>query len=335
MPTVALLVLLSLSVFLPFGSGSTSTATNISAANGTNDTVCDEYNPYQQKVLSILRCVTGAVCLLPTALVLIAFLCSRRPWLCGDSPCKNFRRRLVLFITVSTLLYLILFIAQISVYVKYEYDRGVGHKGLCQAIGFFIQYFGWQELLLVSFITIYLFRNHIKDDGEVNPTTCMECAMYIALVIFPFIPAALGFAAGYGESQGWCWIRLYNSDCTKTIVGQVLLWYIEFIFCGFGMIVLFIVAMRCIAKRKRDSGTAVNKEVFLLLYYSGIFLVVNLFEFVSWMVAYHVSDNQPIFILWVFYAILSPVSAAAIPIAFAILYCCFNIRDKGYKLAVN
>ena len=326
MARVAVLLLLSLSsVVLPHCTGNMSTAMNVTATNdtATNGTVCDEFDPGQQKALSAIRGASGIICLILTAIVLFVFVCGNR--LCGDhAPCKNFRRRLVLFITISTIFFLIFFILQLSVYLKET--AGENHKSLCKAIGFFIQYFGWQELGLVSTITVYFFYIFVMNGttDEESPVKCAEIILYIALIIFPAVPAGLVFINnGYGETRGWCWIRLYNSDCTSIhdgIVGQMLGWYFWCMLCGVGTILVFILAMCCNAKN--PTQRAANKELQLLLSYPFIFLAVNAFELASWIVTYTISDNLPIGIFWGFYAALSPVSAAVIPITFAILYIC-------------
>ena len=295
---------------------------NGSALNGS---ACD-IDPYQQKVLSGVRGAAGVVCLIPTAITLCLFICTGA-W-------KKFRHRIVLFLTTSTVLYLIIFVMQIS-------TISGSHEGLCEAIGFFVQYFGWQELLLVSSITIYFYIHLVKHSGsgrprpqekESEPVTTSEITLFLTLIFVPLIPAGLVFIKdGYGETRGWCWIQSYNSDCTFVdgILRQIFLWYIWFVSCGILSIVFFIkiiLAMR--SNAKEQSGTTLaedynekKKDLTLLLIYPVIFLVVNSFELVSWIFSYGVSDKQVIFTFWVIYGLLSPVSAAAIPVAFSIVYC--------------
>ena len=62
-----------------------------------------------------------------------------------------------------------------------------------------------------------------------------------------------------------------------------------------------------------------KKEVLLLLSYPIVLVVVNAFELLSTIVTYAASDNQPVIALRFIYAVISPFSAAAIPLTFAIL----------------
>lgn len=323
MPRVVL-VLLSLSVVLPYGTGVLSTGTNVAARNVTaaNGTACDQFDPHEQKMLAGTRCAFGVICLIVTAIVLCVFICDEKPF-------KNFRRRIVLFLTVSTVFYLIVFVMQVSVALKQTLDED--HKCLCKAIGFFIQYFAWQELVLVIFITVYFckeFKARYASFGVDLSTTRIERILYLTLVVvFPIIPAGLALIDdGYGETRGWCWIKLYNSDCNKTfgIIRQLLLWYVWCLLLGSVCLVVNIITMCAVHKRTEGK---LRKEVLLLLSYPILFVVVNFFELVCWIVTYAEADNQSTLAIWMIYAIFSPISAAAIPVIFAIVYCCFQRVD--------
>ena len=333
MPRVGL-VLLSLSVVLPYGTGDLSTGTNVAATNGTtandtaangtaNGTACGQFDPDQQKILSGLRCAIGAVCLVLTAIVLFVFLCDKQP-------CKNLRRRILLFLTISTVLYLIVFVMQVSVSQR----QTIGEDLFCKAIGFFIQYFGWQELVLVSLIAFhftYIYCNKTHAGSGREPSTRTERILYLILVLAPLIPAGLGFINnGYGETVGWCWIQLYSSDCNKTegILRQLFLWYVWCVVLGTVCLCLTIFTVCSVCKQTEDVLGTTKKEVLLLLSYPIIFVLVNAFELLSTIVTYAASNNQPVIALRLIYAVIAPISAAAIPLTFAILYCCYHWENR-------
>jgi len=164
--------------------------------------------------------------------------------------------------TISTVLYLIVFVVQVSVSQR----QTIG-EDLCKAIGFFIQYFGWQELVLVSLIAFhftYIYCNKTHAGSGREPSTRTERILYLILVLAPLIPAGLGFINdGYGESVGWCWIQLYSSDCDKTggILRQLFLWYVWCVVLGIVCLCLTIFTLRSVCKQTEDVlGTTKKKK---------------------------------------------------------------------------
>lgn len=305
-----------------------------------NVTACDLFDPHQKNVLCGLRGGAGAICLIFTIIALLLFICI--------PPCKNFRRRIILILTVSTFFYLIFFILQISAIWKVPIGED-HHKGLCQAIGFCIQYFGWQELLLVSLIAVYLYYYYARftdifgprRTGEEVPIKAKagEMILYLTLILVPILPAGLGFINdSYGEIRGWCWIRSLDSNCKPYVVGivlQVILWYFWCLICWIVTLVLFTkIVYKMRSNANEHSGRAdrlaedfrrKEGEAKLLLIYLGIFLVVNVIEFVGAIISYVISDN--LYVWWGIYAVLSPLSAAAIPIGFLVVICCCYHRE--------
>lgn len=147
-------------------------------------------------------------------------------------------------IVASDSINLVFFILQTTAVWKEDIDEH--YTRLCTAIGFSIQYFGWQQLLLVSSIAIYFYFYHVrledifgpKRRGEQVPVQAKvkEAGLFVTLTLVPFIPAGLGLINdGYGETKGWCWIRSLNSECKPSVEGilrQIFLWYIWCMFCG-------------------------------------------------------------------------------------------------------
>ena len=112
-----------------------------------NQTYCNVYDADQRKVMSFTRGGAGILCLILTVIALVLFVYIQA-W-------KNFRRRILLLLTASTGFYLVFFILQTTAVWKEDIDEH--YARLCTAIGFSIQYFGWQQLLLVSSIAIYFY----------------------------------------------------------------------------------------------------------------------------------------------------------------------------------
>ena len=311
----------------------------MTAINTTNVSHCDAFSVSQRNILSGTRGGTGVLCLIATVIMLVLFIYIQA-W-------KNFRRRILLFLTASTVVYLFFFILQVTAIWKETIGEAI-HAGLCKTIGFFILYFGWQQLLLVSSITVYLYFYHVRHSdifgprrqGEGTPKAKLnEILLYAILLLVPLIPAGLVFINdGYGETTGWCWIRSRDSDCNSFLEGilrQVFLWYMWCLICGvvtLAFLIKIICAMRSNAIQHSGKADRIAEEynqrkveLMLLLVYLGMFHVVNVFELVVCIISYAVTDN--LFALWEIYAVLSPVSATAIPLGFSMVVCCCH-RDE-------
>ena len=312
--------------------------------NTTNVSHCDAFSVSQRNILSGTRGGTGVLCLIATVIMLVLFIYIQA-W-------KNFRRRILLFLTASTVVYLFFFILQVTAIWKETIGEAI-HAGLCKTLGFFILYFGWQQLLLVSSITVYLYFYHVRHSdifgprrqGEGTPKAKLnEILLYAILLLVPLIPAGLVFINdGYGETTGWCWIRSRDSDCNSFLEGilrQVFLWYMWCLICGVVTLAFLIKIIYVMCSNANQYGQNADRivlsneeydqrkaEDMLLLVYLGIFHIVNFFELVACIISYAVPDN--LFALWEIYAVLSPVSAALVPNCFMMmLVCCKYYREN-------
>ena len=154
----------------------------MTAINTTNVSHCDAFSVSQRNTLSGTRGGTGVLCLIATVIMLVLFIYIQA-W-------KNFRRRILLFLTASTVVDLFFFILQVTAIWKETIGEHT-HAGLCKTIGFFILYFGWQQLLLVSSIIVYLYFYHVRHNDIFGPRG--EGFLYAILLLVPLIPAGLVF----------------------------------------------------------------------------------------------------------------------------------------------
>ena len=155
-------------------------------------THCDTLNVSQRNMLSGTISVTGIFCLIATVIILVLFIYIQA-W-------KNFRRRILLFLTASTVVDLFFFILQALAIWKETVGESL-HAELCKTIGFFILYFGWQQLLLVSSITVYLYFYYVRHNDIFGPgrqgeegvpkAKLGEALLYVILLLVPLIPAGL------------------------------------------------------------------------------------------------------------------------------------------------
>ena len=308
--------------------------------DNANVTHCDTFNVSQRNMLSGTISVTGIFCLIATVIILVLFIYIQA-W-------KNFRRRILLFLTASTVMDLLFFILQALAIWKETVGEDL-HAKLCKTIGFFVLYFDWQQLLLVSSITVYLYFYYVchndifgpRRQGEEVPKQAKlgEAFLYTILLLVPLIPAGLVFINdGYGETRGWCWIRSRDSDCNPFVEGilrQIFLWYMWCFICGV-VTLAFLIKIICAmhsnaiqhsgkADRIAEEYNQRKAELVLLLVYLGMFHIVNFIELVTCIISYTVPDN--LFGLWEINAVLSPVSTTAIPLGFSMVVCCCH-RDE-------
>lgn len=107
------------------------------------------------------------------------------------------------------------------------------HAVVCIVESYFTEYASWVVLLSVLMVTLPLTvmalfpKFHIKI-GRLEP-------FYILFPwLFPLLIAWIPFLGkNYGISGSWCWIKLYNNDCSLSkngIIEMYAVWYGELFF---------------------------------------------------------------------------------------------------------
>ena len=172
---------------------------------------------------------------------------------------KLLTHRLILYMLVSALSYCVAVIVTISAlwqnYWKGEYDKW------CEVEGFFLEYSLWVMFLSILMVTLHL-TNLVLFDRCYESIAKLEPFYLLFPWIFPAIVSWIPFVHhNYGLSGLWCWIRLYNDDCSLNKEGLIevyTLWYGEFILIlilnNIGLIIISIL----LCKRARQSTTSIN-----------------------------------------------------------------------------
>lgn len=287
---------------------------------------CTGFNHTRLRELALIRGATGMVCFflcLLTFLLEMIFICSK-----GKSTTLQ---RLLMYLTIATLLYTGALSLQIEHYFRYNQRA---QCDLCTAVGVLTQYSGSVQLLLTLSIVAKLVhtvsslccatkehqlsRNHLK----------FEVLLVIACFVLPcsliWIPFVLKDGI-YGEFGSWCWITTMKRGChfsKNSFLEELLLWYVPFIFVStLTLIIILTILILLLAytyfyhthKVIRGKVRTVLTETLLLLPFCIIFCCVCITEVTIVVFYYHNSSN---YIMWMFYAFSAPIGGITMPIAF-------------------
>ena len=300
-----------------------------SFANCTNITDQDVRN------LALARGIAGLLCFVLCVVTLIIELVLAC-WM------KNFRtilHRLFIYLTISTVAYLLVLSLHIEHYFEYPHQHD-----FCIAVGFLDQYTGSVQLCFTLGITAFLFyKTYTGCRGGIRLLKCMEnryCNLVLELLfvvlsfltplVFDWIPFVL---VPYGETGPWCWIESLASKCklkNQAFWEQMMLWYVPFglvALCSFLLILAMIMVFIWMHYHKviQVRIGEIIKEQCLLLGFLVVFCILWLIEVVTRLTLYH---NESTYGLWVIYALSTPLSGVIIPIGFtSYLPCKLYCRD--------
>ena len=144
-----------------------------------------------------------------------------------------FVHRLSLYLIIATFFKSLTFILM-SVPVTYndqdqrtEVINNSNSKALCNATGFLIQYTGWVEMLLVTFIILYLLLLVFGKLFEKAQKFKYEATVVLVSLLFPTTFNWIPFIHNlYGLAGPWCWIEIGSSNFKLVVIYQFVLYYI-------------------------------------------------------------------------------------------------------------
>ena len=172
---------------------------------------------------------------------------------------KLLTNRIILYLLVAVLSFCLATLIQISALWQ-NYWKGEDYQW-CVAEGFFVEYSVWVMLLSTLVVTLHL-TNMVLFAKYYESMTKLEPFYLIFPWIFPAIIAWIPFVHNnYGVSGPWCWIRLYNEDCSWNKEGMIevyAIWYGE-LFLGLILnnIALGVVVVT-LCKRSCYNNTSLN-----------------------------------------------------------------------------
>ena len=172
---------------------------------------------------------------------------------------KLLTNRIILYLLVAVLSFCLATLIQISALWQ-NYWKGEDYQW-CVAEGFFVDYSGWVMFLSTLVVTLHL-TNMVLFAKYYESMIKLEPFYLIFPWIFPAIISWIPFVHNnYGVSGPWCWIRLYNENCSWNKEGMIEVyatWYGE-LFLGLILnnIALGVVVVT-LCKRSCYNNTSLN-----------------------------------------------------------------------------
>lgn len=281
-----------------------------------------------RRTLAIIRSSVAGMCAIICTIAIVV-MCIFMKW-------RFFLHRLLMYFSIATLAYLMVYIAQ-AIAIEADEDTYVNE---CKAAGFFNQLTSWLHLEFTMWMTLYiLYLNcHELFNPEGNVTlweppkwgevTVMIIVIAIALV-FSFIPVPYA----YGLVGGWCWIQdrhIKDGQCVEHHAGNIEQWALWFVWLLLAAIVIaFLLIAASFLTYKMSQKYKIANEFFkkrarqmvtVLFLYLIVFFVFTIAE-VSIRIANsvdHSFQKGP----WVTVAVMSPIGAVFLPVMFLIHLCC-------------
>ena len=187
-------------------------------SNNSEDNFCNVFVENDFRPVLIACCITGAVSALMCILAIALFVLFRMY--------KSLTNRIVLYLLVAVLFYCLTNVFQISSLWLNQWKGE--HDKLCVVDGFLNGYSElvmlFSTLMVTLHLTIMVFFASFYE--KTTKHTCCTCTILDAFYllfswILPLIIAWIPFVHNnYGLSGLWCWIRLYNDDCSLNKEGM-------------------------------------------------------------------------------------------------------------------
>ena len=324
----------------------------VSGVNNTlifNDTLlfsnCSKISVGHIHQLAMVRGVAGMVCFvlcLATFLFELVYICRKKE--------SSTLQRFFVYLTFSSLLYS----AALSFHLEHYflYDQLI-QCYVCEVVGFFDQYNGSVQLMLTLGIAVKLFHKVFSfcfpvcferkkvTKGCLSRHHFLLEALYVVIsfalpctvIWFPFIVTGPG---DYGTEGAWCWIQVLKKNCDvskKGFLEQLLLWYVPYVTVSL-LSLLCIVAIVgflicvCVRRYNRKKVMVAIMDILLLLPFLIVFCCVCIVEvlLVILLRIDALKGHLDTYAVWMSYAIITPIGAAIIPIAFF----CYFLRKKRH-----
>ena len=291
--------------------------------NGSNAS-CHQFTPEQWHILIIARTVTASLSCLACCIAFIMIVAFKAY--------KSFANRLVLYLTGAAFCLSILYALQILPTREIDGTISIrsGWEGLCTAIAFLDQYTGWVMLLIICWISLYIFLLALFRYSATKPR--YEVCGLLFIVLLPLTYVWVPFISGrYGLAGAWCWIKLTtdsvncSTSYTEGLEYQIGLWYGPSIvmtsFSFVGMMALVVAFCKgAVARETSPLHREALKEAAPLLVYLVYFNFINCLDIVNriYYAAVTLSkETNPYFPLWMANAIAGPGRPLIIPFAFS------------------
>ncbi len=313
-----------------------------------NETVlfsnCSGFNNSQIRILALARGYTGLICFLLCLITLVLELI----YVCRISKKKSTTvQRLFIYLTASNLVYS----AVLSLHAEHYYTYHSLSRlwcYFCKVNGFLDEYTGLLQLSLTLGIVVKLLHKifavyfpSLQSAKLARHHYTVEFVFVLASVCLPWtvvwVPFISHGVGEYGVSGPWCWIRVLQNNChvnRNAFIEELLLWYIPFVvvsfisLLGIVTIVSFLVYFHFCHILSPRRIRAVILDLLLLLPFLIVSCCVCLVEIIV-IIELRQQENNASggtdkYILWMCYAISTPIGGVIIPIAFFLYF----LREK-------
>ena len=282
-------------------------------------TKCSNFTEKQFLRLAIAREATAAACFFACLLTLVLIIFFRL--------FNSVLQRLFLYLTCSTLFYLIVLILEGEHIFYYPYH---GQKQVCEAVGFLAQWAASMEVLFTFGITLFLNIKVVQEQarGESLPHLAkkwrwiLECSFLLICAFLPLTVDWLPFDHHtYGLAGAWCWIMSVDVNCTDIGTRDQMLYFGPLIVLTTLNIVLTLIIclILCNAARRfqetRHYHRMRAREILLLLVFLVTYAVLSNTGIVPHFLA-GLINKRTFYGLWVADAIGTPLGKLVIPVAF-------------------
>ena len=279
---------------------------------------CGHHSGYNYKIVGILHCCSAAVSFISCLLVIGLIILFKKY--------RFYEQRLILYLSVTALVYSLAAALTKTDFVTINSLT----EDYCKWIGFISQYTQWSLLLAVAIITFDIMLRVISE----RSTQPLEIAYIVMITLFPATLNWVPFLWDlYGPSGTWCWIKTNtlndSNECVKNEKGIILqfsLWYGPLFLVLVAILVTYIFIIGLLRRQRRrmniynpeEIGTVLRmrREVFVLLWYPIIYMLINLFPLSNRIVC--AIKDDPILALWILHAIISPLQGGFIAIVYAL-----------------
>lgn len=306
---------------------------------------CQTFSDEEVNTIFKVRMAVAALSMVACFLclcVLSVMICCVRVW-------ETYVHRLKLYLMVVALVLSIMYLLQalpmkdgaLETLSNHETKKPLRQKWntICKPIIFFLQYFSWMLLILISVETVHLLllvhRMHTLrqcNSFHFQYHWWREAVMIIFTITVPLLIVWIPFINDHYGLAVWCeiiWRKCGSSDVKvnyKSGIGYELgTWYVP----GLLLSLLNTVGLSVVAAyfwfyyRKRHYTETVSAVVQVLpsLIYLTVYDIISIIDFTSLL--YHekhgTTSGKVDYHLWLTHAVTGPCRALAIPIAFVLV----------------
>ena len=280
-------------------------------------------------VIGSLGVAAAVVCVL-TVMLLLAFKLH-----------NHFAHRLALYQVLAAFCFGVILALQLTTLRNLEKDW---KDGQCMALGFFLLYFTWLQLLFTSWVVIHLFCLSVF----YKSTQRFEVLFIMFIVAFPllfiWVPFMGEHERAYGTAGAWCWIKNWKNDCIEDkfyqgIGEQFGLWFapamILSIVDSIAIVVIFSRLLCCRPNREQETLVARAKrvraltELLPLLIYPLIFFFLLIPSLIDRLYGAF-ANTYSIYVLMVA-ASFVPLQPLLVGIASFIYVCVLKFKHKLFR----